>query len=129
MTDPADMDLANLPEARVAVAPRRDTRRILAANLETRAAGLMIGWLGKLPGLAQRLSLVQEYLAWAASPDDWAEPRDLGQHAMTAAIVFLESFAVPMARRTFGAAALPEVERDAARLARWLAARRPLPEG
>lgn len=129
MPHPADMDLASLHEARAAAASRRDTWRIHAANLETRAAGLMIGWLGKLPGLALRLSLVLEYLAWAASPDGWVEPRDVGQHAMTAAIVFLESFAVPMARRTFGAAALPEAERDAARLARWHVARRPPPEG
>ena len=39
---------------------------------------------------------------------------------------FLSEYAVPMARRAFGEAALPEAERDARRLARWYR-RRPIP--
>jgi hypothetical protein len=35
------------------------------------------------------------------------------------AIGFLSEYVVPMARRAFGEAALPEPERDARRLARW----------
>ena len=38
--------------------------------------------------------------------------------ALTRALGFLAEYAVPMAKRTFGEAALPEAERDARRLAR-----------
>ena len=38
---------------------------------------------------------------------------------MARALGFLAGYAVPMARRVFGEAALPEAERDARRLARW----------
>ncbi len=104
-----------------------DEWRLAAAELEAGAAGLMVGWLGKLPGMALRLSLTLEYLAWAEAEDGTAEPAEVGLRAMQGAVMFLQLFAVPMARRVFGAAALPEAERDAARLAKWLARQAPLP--
>ncbi len=104
-----------------------DEWRLAAAELEAGAAGLMVGWLGKLPGLALRISLTLEYLAWAEAEDGTPEPAAVGLRAMQGAVMFLQLFAVPMARRVFGAAALPEAERDAARLAKWLARQAPLP--
>lgn len=95
--------------------------------MEAESAGLMLSWLGKLPGLAVRLALILELLAWSETPEGTPEPSEIGERATTAAIVFLEDFAVPMARRTFGAAALPEAERDARRLARWLVKQDPVP--
>ncbi|OYV99227.1 MAG: hypothetical protein B7Z58_18775, partial [Acidiphilium sp. 37-64-53] len=101
--------------------------RIEVATMETAASGLMLSWLGKLPGLAVRIALVLELLAWSEKPNDTPEPEAIGDRAVIAAITFLSDFAIPMARRTFGAAALPEAERDARRLARWLIQQRPMP--
>jgi hypothetical protein len=44
---------------------------------------------------------------------------------MLAAMGFLESYACPMARRCFGDAALPQAERDAVALAKWIRRNRP----
>ncbi len=101
--------------------------RIEVATMEAAASGLMLSWLGKLPGLAVRIALVLELLAWSETPNDTPEPEAIGDRTVIAAITFLSDFAIPMARRTFGAAALPEAERDARRLARWLIQQRPLP--
>lgn len=98
------------------------------AEMESEAAGLMLSWLGKLPGMAVRLALILELLAWSESGDGTPEPQTVCQHSVIAAITFLYEFALPMARRTFGAAALPEPERDARRLARWLLQQRPMPK-
>lgn len=102
--------------------------RCEAAKMEGEASGLMLSWIGKLPGLAVRLALILELLAWSETPDGTPEPVEIGEHAAVAAITFLVDFALPMARRTFGAAALPEAERDARRLARWLLKQNPVPE-
>jgi hypothetical protein len=41
---------------------------------------------------------------------------------------FIEQYAVGMARRVFGEAALPRADRDARAVARWLVRQKPLPE-
>ena len=102
--------------------------RVEVAGLEDAAAGLMLSWLGKLPGMALRLALALELLAWSEAPTGTPEPEAVAERSLVAAITFLEQFALPMARRTFGAAALPQAERDARRLARWLVRQTPLPE-
>jgi len=101
--------------------------RLQVAALEAEASGLMLSWIGKLPGLAVRLGLILEYLGWSVIPD-LPEPTEVSEAALVAALTLLESFALPMARRTFGAAGLPQVERDGRRLARWLIQQRPIPE-
>jgi hypothetical protein len=81
----------------------------------------MLSWIGKLPGLAVRLALLFEYMWWAGQCSLTApEPETVGVGAVTAALAFLESYALPMARRTFGDAATPPVDRDPAALAKWL---------
>jgi hypothetical protein len=87
----------------------------------------MLSWLGKLPGLAVRLALVLELLEWSETPIGTPEPAEIGERGVIAAITCLSGFAIQMARRTFGSAGLPEAERDARRLARWLIQQRPLP--
>lgn len=126
------MPWPELPEPRVlpfspAAAAVIQEWRCEVATLEAEAAGLMLSWLGKLPGLAVRLALILELLAWSETPDGTPEPTELSERATVAAVTFLEDFALPMARRTFGAAALPEAERDARRLARWLIKQDPVP--
>ncbi|MDE2344700.1 MAG: DUF3987 domain-containing protein [Betaproteobacteria bacterium] len=102
--------------------------RLEVAGMEESAAGLMLSWLGKLPGMAVRLALILELLAWSETPEGTPEPEAVSERSIVAANTFLADFAIPMARRTFGAAALPQVERDARRLARWLVQQSPLPE-
>jgi hypothetical protein len=101
--------------------------RLQVAEMEDSTAGLMLSWLGKLPGMALRLALVLELLAWSETEGGTAEPEAVSERSLVAAVTFLEDFALPMARRTFGAAALPQAERDARRLARWLLQQSPLP--
>lgn len=47
---------------------------------------------------------------------------------MGSAADFLEKYAVPMARRVFGQAALPQAERDSHAIARWLVKQKSVPE-
>jgi hypothetical protein len=99
-----------------------------AAAMAADAAGLFLSWLGKLPGAALRLAVVFEHLEWLASPDGTPPPQAVGADATARALGFLHEYAIPMARRVFGEAALPEAERDARRLARWLLRQVPVPE-
>jgi hypothetical protein len=96
------------------------------AEMEDTAAGLFLSWLGKLPGTALRLATILTYLDWSCSSATEL-PREISVDAMARALRFLSAYAIPMARRTFGEAALPQNERDARRLARWLVAQRPPP--
>jgi hypothetical protein len=88
-------------------------------QMEAAAHGLFLSWVGKLPGMAVRLAVVFAYLEWLSRPEGTPEPAAIDATAAARAIAFLDRYAVPMARRTFGEAALPEAERDARRLARW----------
>lgn len=123
---PTDPEPAVLPFTEEAAASLHYWR-IEISEREASAAGLMLSWLGKLPGLAVRLALIFQLLAWTASPEGTAEPDAIDELAVTAAIAFLRDFAIPMARRTFGAAALPQAERDARSVARWLIQQNPVP--
>jgi hypothetical protein len=103
--------------------------RLETAALEAKAAGLFLSWLGKLPGMAVRLAVVLEYLAWCVTePKPEVVPTTVSEYAATAAIAFLDAYAVPMARRCFGEAAWPQADRDAATLARWITEQVPIPE-
>ncbi len=98
------------------------------AAMEPGAAGLFLSWLGKLPGLAVRLALVLELLWWSARTfGGMEEPAQVSASAVDAAVKLIVSYFVPMARRTFGEAALPQSDRDATTLARWLLAQAPVP--
>jgi hypothetical protein len=96
----------------------QDWRREVKA-MEADAAGLFLSWTGKLPGFAVRLALVFAHLAWIAAEDGTPPPERITLDDLSRALGFLADYAVPMARRAFGEAALPEAERDARRLARW----------
>jgi putative DNA primase/helicase len=85
---------------------------------EDESAGMLKSFVGKLPGLALRLSLVAELAGWAHSGGD--EPRSISKATVEAVADFLESYALPMAARVYGDAALPPVERNAATIARYL---------
>jgi len=96
-------------------------------SMEETAAGLFLSWIGKLPGFAVRLALIFAHLDWSCGSGG-DPPGEVGQADIGRALDYLESYAVPMARRCFGEAALPEAERDARRLARWLRRQKPVPD-
>jgi hypothetical protein len=83
-----------------------------AANLEGGAAGMILSWIGKLPGFCVRLAVIIQHLAWCWDDPAPPPPNEVEECAVAAAADFLEKYAVPMARRVFGEAALPQAERD-----------------
>ena len=84
------------------------------------AAGLMRSALGKARGLALRLSLVLELLHWCARDGYGPPPSTISEAAFVAAAHLVADYIVPMAERTYGDAACPEADRNAATLARWI---------
>ena len=97
-------------------------------QMERNAFGLFLSWTGKLPGMVVRLAPIFQHMDWLLQPEGTPPPQEIDVDAVARAIGFLAEYGVPMARRAFGEAALPEAERDARRLARWLLRQRPMPE-
>lgn len=97
------------------------------AGMEEGATGLYLSWLGKLAGFAVRIATILAHLEWVSGSDPADLPEAIGDDALLRAVIFLVDYAVPMARRTFGEAALPQAERDARQLTRWLLRRGPQP--
>jgi Protein of unknown function (DUF3987) len=89
------------------------------------AGGLMRSALGKARGLALRLALNFEMLWWAGSAGIAAPPTTISAKAFTAAVHFLDDYAIPMAERVYGDAAATAKERNAATLARWIVKEKP----
>ncbi len=89
------------------------------------AAGLMRSAYGKARGLALRLSLVLEYLWWCADRCGAPEPREISVRAVQAACTLVGDYFMPMALRVYGDAALPDEERNAVALARWIMRTKP----
>ncbi len=104
-----------------------DRLRIEAAELEEQASGLFLSWVGKVPGFVVRLALIFEFLWWAFDRPTEAAPATVSRQAFLAAAGFVHGYALPMAKRTFGDAALPQAERDALTIARWIINQRPQP--
>ncbi|WP_010162584.1 DUF3987 domain-containing protein [Sphingomonas sp. PAMC 26617] len=82
------------------------------------ASGLYKGFCGKLRGMVLRLALVVELLTWAAKGG--REPETISVATLAAVLEFVDDYAKPSALRVFGDAALPETERNAAALARYI---------
>jgi hypothetical protein len=88
------------------------------------ATGLLAGAWGKVSGYVLRLALVLEYLAWSEAGFR-SEPLRIGETVMLSAIGLIDGYFMPMARRVFGEAAIPEEERQAMELARWISEIKP----
>lgn len=76
--------------------------------------GLLLSFMGKLPGMALRLALILAYLDWAAEGGD--EPHVITANHLSRATHFLEAYALPMARRTYSEGAASAHDRAARRL-------------
>lgn len=91
-----------------------DEFRQAVRQWETEADGLMLSFIGKLPGLTARLSLVLAFLDWASEGDE--EPHQITVQHFGRAAHLVESYVLPMARRAYADAATPKAERAARRL-------------
>ena len=81
---------------------------------ESEAEGLLLSFVGKMPGTAARLALVLAHLDWAAEGSP--EPREIGAEHFGRAAHLVESYIVPMARRAYAGASVPKDLRAARRL-------------
>lgn len=79
---------------------------------------LFKSFVGKLPGMVLRIALVIELTDWAERGG--TEPDTVCAAVLLRAREFVDAYAQPMAKRVFGDAALPAVERNAATLARYI---------
>ena len=81
---------------------------------EAGAEGLLLSYMGKLPGIALRLSLILAFLDYAATGRDI--PQAITVDAFARAAHYVEAYALPMARRAYADASIPQPERAARRL-------------
>mgnify|MGYP001819896055 FL=1 len=79
---------------------------------EKDAEGLLLSFMGKMPGLAARLSLILAHLDWAAGQGN--PPQQITVQHFGRAAHFIEAYALPMARRSYAEASQPEDEKAAA---------------
>ncbi|MEH6477304.1 MAG: DUF3987 domain-containing protein [Sneathiella sp.] len=93
----------------------QDWRQAHAAN---QPDGNIASWWGKMPGVCLRLALCFEYAGLASTVRQ--ENFVVSHAAIEAATVFIEDYLKPMAERTYGDASLPQEERNAAVLAKWI---------
>jgi len=91
-----------------------DDFRLAARGWEAGAEGLMLSFVGKLPGMAARLALVLGFLDWAAEGAD--EPHVITVQHFGRAAHLVEAYFLPMARRAYSDAAMPKADRAARRL-------------
>jgi hypothetical protein len=106
-----------------AIATFEEWRRDHAAS-EGETSGLLASHWGKLPGILLRLALLLEHLWWSIRPAAPA-PSSISAAAVAGAATLIEDYLKPMAERSYGDAALPQAERDAAVLAKWIKRERP----
>jgi hypothetical protein len=92
-----------------------DDLRQSVRDWESGAEGLMLSFLGKLPGLAARLALVLAFLDWAIEGGE--EPNSISVAHFGRAAHLVEFYFLPMAKRSYADAATPKPERAARRLA------------
>jgi len=93
---------------------RMDEFRMAVRGWETAAEGLLLSFIGKLPGLAARVSLILAFLDWAA--EGCAEPTEISAAHFDRATRLIESYVLPMARRCYADASAPKDERAARHL-------------
>jgi hypothetical protein len=92
-----------------------DDFRKAAQEREAEAEGLLLSFIGKLPGMAARLAVVRAHLDWTAEGAE--EPQAIGVQHFGRAAHLAEAHVPPMARRSYADASVPKAERGARRLA------------
>ena len=98
-----------------------NTWRAACQTWGTGTEGLLLSFIGKLPGMAARLSLVLSAIAHAFDGAD--DPRRITRLEFGRACHYLAEYALPMARRAYGAAGVTVQERAARRLVEGIRAK------
>lgn len=88
--------------------------RICVRELEHEAEGLLLSFLGKLPSLAVRLSLVLQLLNWAS--DGGEVPLEISDCSLDLAVSLIWNYILPMAHRSYAEASISEEQSKAMRL-------------
>jgi putative DNA primase/helicase len=88
------------------------------------AVGRLAGAVGKLDGIALRLAMVIEFLDWAWGKSV-CEPTSISVRSVVNALALIDEWARANLERVFAEAALPQAQRDAMVIARWLLKTRP----
>jgi hypothetical protein len=83
------------------------------------------GHFAKYFGLVLRIALVLEHLWWSLK-SHMPAPDEVSAPAVIAAACLIDDYFRPMAECAYGDAAVPEVERNALTLARWIAKAKPM---
>jgi hypothetical protein len=92
--------------------------RCYCRELEGQHSSLMVSLIGKLPGMAARLSLILSYLDWAVVSDIHVDaPEKIELDVFSRATAFCRDYIVPMSLRAYAEAAKPPAERAAMSLA------------
>jgi hypothetical protein len=91
-----------------------DALRQQARDWEADAEGLLLSFIGKLPGLTVRLSLVLAMLDWTAGETE--EPVEISAAHFNRASYLISHYALPMARRSYADASATKAERAARNL-------------
>jgi len=86
--------------------------------------GMLKSHIGKLPGMVVRVALVLSYLDWAAS-NSKAESTEILDKFVKKAIKVIDEYFFPMAQRVLGEASLPQEQRDARVIAKWILRNKP----
>jgi hypothetical protein len=88
------------------------------AGADEDSSALFKSFVGKMNGVVLRLALVAEFIHWTW--DGGTEPREVSATSLVAAAEWVDAYAKPMAERVYGDAGLPDAERLAAVLARYI---------
>ncbi|MEO1024687.1 MAG: DUF3987 domain-containing protein [Pseudomonadota bacterium] len=89
-----------------------DKFRILVREWETDAEGLLLSFIGKMPGLCARLALILTYLDWATTGDG-PEPAEISAAYFGKAAHLIEAYLLPMASRSYSSGSIPKAQRSA----------------
>lgn len=123
---PQDLDFNREPAGPIIVPLTDDAAAELEAfaqqmqDHQSHSTGLMTSALGKARGLVLRLSLVLQYLRWAAEDGMAPAPAEVGTDALQSAIRLATEYLMPMAQRVYADAASLPHDRAVETLARWI---------
>ncbi len=95
-----------------------DDLRMRVREWESQADGLLCSFIGKLPGTAARLSLVLAYMEWACGSGP--EPAGIDADRFGRAVLLMERYILPMAKRAYAEASESEEEKAARSLVRLI---------
>jgi hypothetical protein len=84
------------------------------------AAGRIAGAIGKLDGIALRIAQVIELLEWAWSGSNQPEPEQIGLESIHKALSLIDTWVRATLERVFAEASLPQAQRDAMTVGRWI---------